>query len=68
MADETLLTSTRRLVQSLNIDLNKGGFITEDTEKALDACARQMNIAMKHAQETKTDLFTPELGGQKWAK
>jgi hypothetical protein len=35
MAQETLLTAARRLVRFIQIDLNRGGLITEETEKAL---------------------------------
>jgi hypothetical protein len=35
MAQETLLTAARRLVRFLSIDMNKGGLVSEETEKAI---------------------------------
>ena len=35
MSDETVFTAARRLVRFLEIDLQKGGLIKEETEQAL---------------------------------
>lgn len=46
MPDETLLTAARRVVRDFNIDMNKGGLITEDTQKSvetLDKMVRQVD-------------------------
>jgi hypothetical protein len=43
MAQETLLTAARRLVRFLNIDLQRGGLITEETEKAITTLDKQVH-------------------------
>lgn len=35
MAEETLLTAARRVVRFFNIDMEKGGLVTEDTQQAI---------------------------------
>jgi hypothetical protein len=34
--DETLLSAARRVVRFFNIDMNKGGLITEETQQAIE--------------------------------
>lgn len=41
--DESLFTAARRIVRFLNIDLNHGGLITEETEKALCTLEREID-------------------------
>ena len=60
MAEETLLTASRRLVNYLNIDLNRGGFVTEETQKALDALDKQVRVGLEEAKEHHTDLYSEE--------
>jgi hypothetical protein len=34
--EETLLSAARRVVRFFNIDMNKGGLITEETQQAIE--------------------------------
>lgn len=36
MPDETLLTAARRVVRFFNIDMNKGGIITVETQQSIE--------------------------------
>ena len=45
MSNETLHTAARRVLNYINIDLNKGGLITEDTQKALSTLEKMVNRA-----------------------
>ena len=36
MSEETLLSAARRVVRFFNIDMNKGGLVTESTQIAVD--------------------------------
>lgn len=40
--EETVFTAARRLVRDLNIDLNKGGIVTEDTQRSLHTLEREI--------------------------
>ena len=42
MSEETLLSASRRVLRFLDIDLNKGGFVTVETEAALDTLRIQI--------------------------
>lgn len=46
MPDETLLTAARRFVRFFNIDMNKGGLVTVETEIAASALDKQVQAAM----------------------
>lgn len=40
--DENLFTAARRLCRFINVDLNHGGLLSEDTERALVICEREI--------------------------
>lgn len=42
MAEETLLTAARRACRFYNIDMNKGGIITVETEQAMATLAKMV--------------------------
>lgn len=42
MSEETLFTAARRICRFLNVDLNHGGLLTEETEKALMTLEKQV--------------------------
>lgn len=54
--DETLLTAARRAVRNFNIDMNKGGIITEATEHALQTLDLMVSreLSRELAQQTGT--------------
>lgn len=48
MSEETLLSAARRVVRYFNIDMNKGGLITEETQQSvetLDKMVRAESVA-----------------------
>ena len=59
MAEETLLTAARRAARFFNIDMQKGGFITEQTEYAFHILEREIEREIKKEKAdatTKTQL------------
>lgn len=44
--DETLFTAARRAVKFFNIDMNNGGLMTTDTEKAMHTLNLQVELTM----------------------
>lgn len=44
MSAETLLTASRRAVRFFNIDMNKGGIITVETQRAVETLDRMVRI------------------------
>lgn len=58
MADETLFTAARRAVRNFNIDMNKGGLMTTDTEIAMQELQKQVEI------ESGRTLNAPKEGGE----
>lgn len=48
--EETLFTAARRLVRDLNIDLQKGGIVTTETQMSLHRLERQI-VAQQRADE-----------------
>jgi bisphosphoglycerate-independent phosphoglycerate mutase (AlkP superfamily) len=60
VAEESLLTAARRVVQYFNIDMNKGGLITEKTQLAVETLDIQVGKALAHAKATKTDIYAEE--------
>lgn len=55
MAEETLLTAARRAVRFFNIDMNKGGIITVETQQAVETLDR-----MVHAETLRQSRRPPE--------
>lgn len=47
MSEETLLTASRRVVRFFRIDMEKGGFVTEQTEWAIEQLDRMVYIEGK---------------------
>jgi len=45
MAEETLLSASRRAVRFFDIDMSKGGVITEETEYAFHVLRREVERA-----------------------
>lgn len=45
MSQETLLTAARRVVNYFNIDMNKGGIIMVETQKAVETLDRMVRVA-----------------------
>jgi hypothetical protein len=55
---ETLLTAARRAVRFFNIDMNKGGIITPETQHAVETLDRMVHRAAeaeKRAQKLKEE-------------
>lgn len=44
MAEETLLTAARRAVRFFNIDMEKGGLITEDTQQSISTLDKMVRM------------------------
>jgi len=42
--DESLFTASRRVVRYFNIDMNKGGLISEDTQQAVETLDRMVRL------------------------
>lgn len=42
MSAETLLTAARRVVRFFNIDMEKGGIVTVETQQAIDTLDRMI--------------------------
>ena len=42
MSEETLLSAARRVVRFFNIDMNKGGLMTTDTQQAIETLDRMV--------------------------
>jgi hypothetical protein len=56
MSEETVVTAARRVVRFFNIDMNKGGLITEETQQAvetLDKMVRSADRMAARAQDVK---------------
>lgn len=43
MAEETLLSAARRVVRFFNIDMNKGGIITVETQQAVETLNKMVH-------------------------
>jgi hypothetical protein len=50
MSEETLFTAARRLVRDLNIDLQKGGIVTVETQMSLHKLEQQI-VKQQRADE-----------------
>lgn len=57
MSEETLLSAARRVVRFFNIDMNKGGLITVDTQQAVETLDGEVRkeVARKNQQDTGND-------------
>lgn len=44
MAEETLLSAARRAVRDFNIDMNKGGIITVETQHSMHTLEQQIEL------------------------
>lgn len=44
MSDETLLSAARRVVRFFNIDMNKGGLMTVETQSAIEQLDAQVRL------------------------
>lgn len=58
MSEETLLTAARRVVRYFNIDMNKGGVITVETEQAVATLDSMVSLASRKLA-TKGDPQAP---------
>jgi len=56
MAEETLLTASRRLVRFLRIDDAHGGLLSNETVRAADTLDRQVRLATKAAEAAATQV------------
>jgi hypothetical protein len=61
MSEETLFTAARRLVRYLNIDLNKGGIVTVETQMALHSLEVQI---VKQQTKDEQSRFLEEQEGK----
>ena len=54
MTEETLLSAARRVVRFFNIDMNKGGLITVDTQQAVETLDGEVRkeAARKNQKDT----------------
>lgn len=62
MSEETLHSAARRVVRFFNIDMNKGGIITESTQHAietLDAQVRMETERQKREMAAADNDFNP---------
>lgn len=50
MPEETLFTAARRVVRDFNIDMNKGGIITVDTQKSVETLDKQVRLQTEKEQ------------------
>lgn len=50
MSEETLFTAARRAVRDFNIDMNKGGIITVETQRTMEQLSR-MVTAVENAEK-----------------
>ena len=57
MTEETLLSAARRVVRFFNIDMNKGGLITVDTQQAVETLDGEVRkeAARKNQQSPEND-------------
>lgn len=53
MSEETLLSAARRVVRFFNIDLNKGGLITEESQHALETLDREVRSEVRRQEQQK---------------
>lgn len=53
MPRETLLSAARRMERFVNIDAQKGGFLTEDTLRANITLHQQLNLAREIIKDAK---------------
>jgi hypothetical protein len=60
--DESLLTSARRVVRYFNIDMNKGGLVSEETQQAVETLDRMVRI---ESEKEKRALRVVEKGETK---
>lgn len=51
MSAETLLSAARRAVRFFNIDMNKGGIITVETQQAIETLDRMVRIEDDRARK-----------------
>ena len=58
--DESLLTSARRVVRYFNIDMNKGGLVSEETQQAVETLDRMVRL---EAEKEKRAPRVVETGG-----
>lgn len=57
MSEETLLSAARRVVRFFNIDMNKGGLITVETQQAVETLDGEVRkeTARKNQKDTGND-------------
>ena len=55
MAEETLHTAARRVVRDMNIDLNKGGIVTVQTQRSLETLDRMVLKESERLQQIEQD-------------
>ena len=57
MSEETLLSAARRVVRFFNIDMNKGGLITVETQQAVETLDGEVRkeAERKNQQDTGND-------------
>lgn len=61
MSEETLLSAARRVVRFFNIDMNKGGLMTPETQGAVETLDRM--VRAEGAAERRTAAGTAAEGG-----
>lgn len=44
MSEETLFTAARRAVRDFNIDMNKGGIITVETQRTMETLSMMVSV------------------------
>jgi len=54
MPEETLFTAARRVVRDFNIDMNKGGIITVDTQKSVETLDKQVRLQTEREKKEET--------------
>ena len=55
MSAETLLSAARRVVRFFNIDMNKGGIITVETQQAIETLDRMVRLDDAKAKAVRDD-------------
>jgi hypothetical protein len=63
MPDETLLTAARRVVRFFNIDMQRGGIVTEHTELAMLTLDKQVKLQEKRDAIEKREAGEDHAGG-----
>lgn len=65
MAEETLLTASRRVVRDFNIDMNHGGLISVNTQQSIETLDKYVRLEAKAEAQIEAEAANAPAEGPK---